>query len=704
VALAYQPRDETLGRYRLFARLGHGGMAELYVARLIGAAGVEKLVVIKRMLPHLAEDPQFVAMFENEGRIAARLNHPNVCQTYELDEADGQLFLVMEFLRGLPWSDVVTALPTDEQARCRFIAGVLVQACEGLHYAHDLVDVDGQVTPVVHRDVSPANLMITTDGVIKLLDFGVSKILTEGPSTRTGMIKGKLPYMAPEQIRGEVVDGRADIFSLGVVLWEALSGQRLFDRSSDFQIWKAVTEEPIPRLAATPITARLEVVVQRALARDRDHRQGSARMFADELREALAPYGAPMSQSEIRIAIAAWMQPSLSRESRDLAAAISQHREADVETATTKQLDISRTSVDLILGRAPITQVHDAAAAPPRAAFPSLAMWAELDHAIALDDPDDLVTEDDPGTSGRARLDAAVARSSPSAIKLREVSVIVTAPVTDDADEQPTVRAGPRAAVTAVAIAMPMPPDSPVEHGGDQVIAPHVRVAVETAVEPVVPSLVSTAHAAPSALESFMSIAPTGRRFAPVPGPSNAVVETAVANLPPPRRWLIPVLVLSAGAGIATAIAFSTGDPPALPPQPALAVDAVDSSIVDAGSPDASIGEQPTIPPPLDAGSAEPVEPEPPAPPAPGSNETRPSPRRPPPPKRETGTGFYFLDSRPYATIYIDNKKHGDTPLHRVALPAGPHTIRAVRSDGKRKTFTITIRAGAELNAGFLAW
>jgi serine/threonine-protein kinase len=277
------PRE--LGRYELLIELGRGGMAELFLGRLHGAGGFAKLVAIKRILPHLAQDKQFTEMFLNEGRIAARLSHPNVCGVFELVEDAGELFLAMEYLDGVTWDQLVRTLAP---GNAPLVAGVLAQAAEGLHYAHTLRDLEGNATSIVHRDVSPQNLFVTVDGICKVLDFGVSKMMTDGPRTRSGVVKGKLPYMAPEQLRAEDLDGRADVFALGACAWEALTGVRLFDRETDFLIWKAITEEPIPPIAqywpACPPV--LEAVVRRALERDRTLRQPTARAFADELRDA----------------------------------------------------------------------------------------------------------------------------------------------------------------------------------------------------------------------------------------------------------------------------------------------------------------------------------------------------------------------------------------------------------------------------------
>ena len=318
-------REDRIGRYELLCELGRGGMAELFLGRLVAVGGFARVVAIKRILPHLAQDPQFKEMFLNEGRIAAQLHHQNICQVFELDESDGELFLAMEYLEGVSWDQLIRATPRD--AALKLTVEVLAQACEGLHYAHSLRDLEDKPTPVIHRDVSPQNLFVTVDGVCKVLDFGVAKIMTDGPRTRTGVIKGKLPYMAPEQIRGDDIDGRADVFSLGVVAWEALAGTRLFDRPTDFAIWKAITEEPIAEMRKhwPQCPPAVEQVVMQALARDAKYRYATAREFARALRAAA---GVTATQAELAEAVRTSCGELLEMRRLQVATAVTTKRES----------------------------------------------------------------------------------------------------------------------------------------------------------------------------------------------------------------------------------------------------------------------------------------------------------------------------------------------------------------------------------------
>lgn len=282
---------DSLGRYQLLVQIGQGGMAEVFLGRLRGAAGFAKLVVLKRMHSHLSHDKRFIELFINEGRLVAKLSHSNICQVHELGEEEGSLFLVMEYLNGVPWEEIARGLPRGTEMELPLIAGVLGQACDGLHYAHQLRDHLGSPTPVVHRDVSPQNLFITTDGTCKVLDFGVAKMSTADRYSHTGVVLGKLPYMAPEQICGQPVDARTDVFAMGVVLWEALTGQRLFLRNSDYLIWKAINEDPIPSvLEMRPeLPPEVDAIVRRALQRAPADRYPTIQAFAQELRQVAQP-------------------------------------------------------------------------------------------------------------------------------------------------------------------------------------------------------------------------------------------------------------------------------------------------------------------------------------------------------------------------------------------------------------------------------
>jgi serine/threonine-protein kinase len=285
---------QLIGRYELLGELGRGGMAELHIARLVGAGGFAKLFAIKRILPHLAHDERFVTMFMDEAKVAAQLSHPNICQVFELAQVDDQLILVMELLHGAAWSELIAPGRGND---LRLTAGVIAQAADGLDHAHE--------RDVVHRDVSPQNLFLTTSGVCKVLDFGVAKVRTDGTKTGTGIAKGKLPYMAPEQIRGEPLDARADVFALGAVAWESVTGQRLFDRETDYLIAKAVCEEPIPSVTSVRphLPRALDDVLGRALERDRAARFATAR----ELAAALVQVGGMMLPNEIAVVMCdAW--------------------------------------------------------------------------------------------------------------------------------------------------------------------------------------------------------------------------------------------------------------------------------------------------------------------------------------------------------------------------------------------------------------
>ncbi len=307
---ASQPEASRIGRYELLSKLATGGMGEIHLARLGGEAGFEKLVVVKLLLPELAAAHGYDSMFLDEARIAARLSHPNVCEVYELGREAGRPFLVMQYLRGVPLSSVIAG---DERADPRLVASLIAQAADGLHHAHEARDADGAPLGLVHRDVSPANLFVTVDGVVKVLDFGIAKARGATTTTARDEIKGKYAYMSPEQIRASELDRRSDVFSLGIVLWEGLTGRPLFARSSNILTAKAIIEEAIPRAdeVEPSVPPALAEVAARALERSRDRRWPTALAMAEALRAALSRVAGEMTHTQIADAVATGFAPAI---------------------------------------------------------------------------------------------------------------------------------------------------------------------------------------------------------------------------------------------------------------------------------------------------------------------------------------------------------------------------------------------------------
>jgi serine/threonine protein kinase len=296
------PRDaRDFGSYQLIAKLATGGMAEIFLARPTGR-GQQDVLVLKRILPHLAEDEHFVTMFRDEADLASQLVHKNVCQVHAFGEFAGTWFIAMEYLHGVPLSRMMTRLSkAGKMLDIRMVAGIIVQACEGLHAAHEARGPDGQLLNVVHRDVSPPNIMVCGDGTVKVLDFGIAKARGANSRTRTGTVKGKNAYMSPEQILGKPLDRRSDVFALAIVMYEMLAIKRLFHRDSDFLTFKAITEEPIPdiRERRPDIPPGMRAALIQAMARDPNGRFETAQAFANAIRNSVATLGGPASQSDL---------------------------------------------------------------------------------------------------------------------------------------------------------------------------------------------------------------------------------------------------------------------------------------------------------------------------------------------------------------------------------------------------------------------
>lgn len=263
-----------LGRYEILGRLAAGGMAEILLGRVTGPHAFERLVAMKRILPHLAENREFLDMFVNEARIAASIRHARVVQVHELAECDDEYVLVMEYVAGENLGGLMRRLRLRGESLDRVLAAhIIAEACAGLHAAHEISDGQGARLDVVHRDVSPQNVMITYAGEVKILDFGIAKASHSG-RTQSGHVRGKCEYMSPEQCRGEPLDRRSDVFSLGILLYELTVGRRLFKRDNMLLAFHAVCYAPIPRPTEVDPSYPhvLEPICARALARDRRDR------------------------------------------------------------------------------------------------------------------------------------------------------------------------------------------------------------------------------------------------------------------------------------------------------------------------------------------------------------------------------------------------------------------------------------------------
>jgi len=279
------------GKYRLLAELGQGGTSNVYLAVARGPRGFNKLVVLKLLKDELAGEPEFRNMFLNEARLAARLNHPNVVQTNEVFEEDGRPIIVMEYLEGATLSRVVSRSRQRTQPMpLAMHLRIICEALSGLHYAHELRDYDGTPLGVVHRDMTPQNIFVSFDGKISLLDFGIAKLSGSLAETQAGVVKGKLRYMPPEQVLGEPVDRRTDIFAVGVVLWEAIARERMWKGLADATILHNIVngQIPSPRTARADIPEALELICMKALAAAKENRYATAAELQLDLEEWLA--------------------------------------------------------------------------------------------------------------------------------------------------------------------------------------------------------------------------------------------------------------------------------------------------------------------------------------------------------------------------------------------------------------------------------
>jgi eukaryotic-like serine/threonine-protein kinase len=298
-------------RYRVVEKLESGGMAEVFRAESEGLQGFRKQVAIKRVLPHLSEKKKFISMFLDEARLSAHLSHSNCVQVFDIGVGDNAFFIVMEFVDGANLKSIAESLK--KQGKDFPVAGAALIAheiCKGLTYAHELTDQNGVPLHIVHRDMSPPNVLVTKFGEVKIVDFGLAKASSQLEKSEPGIIKGKFSYLSPEAALGQEVDARTDIFAVGIILWELLAGQRLFLGDTDFQTVKKVQVAQIPPISQInrKVPPELERILNKSLAKDPLQRYTTARELGQDLTRFMFSFGQPISTFDIATIVQSTMR------------------------------------------------------------------------------------------------------------------------------------------------------------------------------------------------------------------------------------------------------------------------------------------------------------------------------------------------------------------------------------------------------------
>src|SRR6476660_3913984 len=305
------------GKYYLLDRINVGGMAEVWRAKAFGVEGFERLLAVKRILPNIAEDEEFITMFIDEAKIAVQLQHANIAQIFDLGEVDDIFFIALEYVNGRDLRSIFDRMRSKGEALPIALAcHVMMQVCEGLDYAHNKRDGQGRELHLIHRDISPQNVLIGYDGEIKLIDFGIAKAASKSSKTQAGILKGKFGYMSPEQVRGLAIDRRSDIFSIGICLYELLTMERLFVGESDFSTLEKVRNVEImpPSTYNRKIPEELEQIVLKALAKHPEDRYRTSMDLHDDLQSFMYTSGNFFARKDLSAFMHRMFQDEIAKE------------------------------------------------------------------------------------------------------------------------------------------------------------------------------------------------------------------------------------------------------------------------------------------------------------------------------------------------------------------------------------------------------
>jgi serine/threonine protein kinase len=756
-----------LGKYVLLGRLGAGGMGKIYLAHAPGPAGIDKLLVVKRLHGHLTNDPVLVTSFLDEARLSMALNHPNIVHTYDVGDVDGRYFIVMEYIDGQNLGVLLrTAKRSGSYPKSTLWAGLFSNVLEGLHAAHVAKDARGRPLQLIHRDVSPQNVLVTYEGMPKLVDFGIAKAAMRVSETDAGTLKGKYAYMSPEQVNGEQLDPRSDVFAAGIVLWEMLAGRRLYKADTIVRsVERVLTEPPVSPTRVNPdVDERLARVCVKALQKARERRFASAEEMKDALDDALAAMGHRYRPAETRELMQRLFADVIDKQRAVLESSLNATGEhADDDDDEPRRARANDSQSDLRMPQLRVS-AGDHESTTPSALKRSPLVTAEDAPARRGDgdgdghrdsDGDSNSDREDDGEDRDARGRAPVAVAPPPAL---EPDTAVGRQRPARADRQATRGAAGLAEVTSSL------------HGGagaSSSTSPPGRAADVAASLPQ-----RSGEASTSALTATQS--------------SRALAEFGGNDGPPAprRRWLVPVTALGSGVIAATLAVFVGGyglpkttipatTPPATTPPatttpatttpatttPATTTPATtpatgagpadvagsvtgggvgvggDAGAIAGGEPvgaggpvgasgrassggtdggaggdDGDDGDDDDA---LPAGSASapakatvqsPPAPRPPPRPAP-----RPAARPAVPPSKggaagdgdaagpvATEMGFLTLDTVPWTTVYLGKKKLGETPLVKVAVPAGELELLLVNPEAKvNESYVARVKPGA---------
>jgi serine/threonine-protein kinase len=658
-----------VGKYQLVSKLATGGMAEVFLAKAAGPMGFEKTLVLKRILPHMAEEEAFIDMFLAEARLAAQLNHPNIVQIFDFGEADDTYYLAMEYIDG-PNLRVLAkrARSAGMQLPPALCAKIISHACEGLAFAHAFLDPEtGEPMGLIHRDISPDNIMVSKQGAVKVVDFGIAKAAGQANKTQTGVVKGKLSYMPPEQLQSKTLDKRVDVYALGVVLYEMLTGQKPFDATTDVSIMQAIMfEDLVPVAQRRPdVPEALQQILERALAKVRDQRYPDCHAFQADLERFVMSTGEPVGAYQISQFIkqftgeagAPMPTPAPSGSRRGTGSGARSSPNVLAPTTGERRLPPSPPPPREELEPLPGTHAGTAPGVESKTSREVARPQAPVTHADARRET--VVQAKAPA------FEAELGRGSNPKARAH-TAVDVQEPVGDFSTRSTQLE------------------NSPIT---EESLTPEDMAAVGRKSRWLIPALVGVAVLAAGG--AFVALRPQPTPSAPppvvaeAPPPSQAPVQAPVEVArkdPAPVEASPSAPAVEAKPEAAAAGTVATG-PEADPAQGTAQVEPPQAPV--------EVAQAPAAPPAEDKPTREPQV----AVAAKPTSGTKPSTTGRV--AKAGGTGTVEFRIRPYATVIIDGKNIGQTPFAPIQVATGRHTVRLVNRDlDKEVTRTLEVPAG----------